>query len=169
MQYSSETKSLPPAKFLTISANLLKNALLDASRTDAKSKFRDIQAGKVIPLTYLELEDKSRVRFDLSMNHELYKGNLNFTTFRNSIALFIANAGEKLKAPEELRILQNQENPRSIVFNVFAITTENDEPSVLSLVAESSASEAAVHLQLTYLDTVQFQRQNTESESVDDA
>jgi hypothetical protein len=157
MQYSKETKSMPPAKFLTISANLLHNAFIKAGRTAAKRVYRDIEAGKVVPLTYLELEDKSMVRFDLSLNHKLYRGQLNFTSFRNGVALFIMNAGEVLREPDKLRIYQNQDNPRSIVFGVLAISTEDGEPSVLSLVADSSGEEAVVHLQLTYLDSVQFQ------------
>ncbi|MEE4108388.1 MAG: hypothetical protein V2I24_03515 [Halieaceae bacterium] len=156
MQYTSETKSLPPDQFLTISANLLNNKLLQAGRTEAKRVFRDIQDGKVVPITYLEMQDKSLVRFDLSLDYTHYRGHLNFTSFRTSLALWLHNAKETLEKPDGLRIYQDQNNPRSIMFGVLAITAEGDEPSILGLCADSSGSEAAIHLKLLYLDTVQF-------------
>lgn len=156
MQYTSETKSLPPEQFLTIAANLLNNKLLKVGRTEAKRVFRDIHSGRTVPITYLEMQDKSLVRFDLSLDHRCYRGHLNFTAFRTSLALFLSNARETLEKPDGLRIYQNQSNPRSIMFGVLAITAEDNEPSILGLCADSSGSEAAIHLQLMYLDTVQF-------------
>jgi len=157
MQYTSETKSLPPGKFLTIAVNLLNNALLKASRTDAKRLYRDVEAGKVVPLTYLKMEDEALVRFDLELDHARYRGDLNFKSFRTGLALLLSNAAKTLEQPESLRIYQNQQNPRSILFGVLAITSVNDEPSVLVLGADSSGGEAAVRLQLTYLDAGQFE------------
>lgn len=156
MQYTSETKSLPPDQFLTVSANLLHKKLLQAGRTEAKRVFRDIQDGKVIPITYLEMQDKSLVRFDLSLDHTHYRGHLNFTSFRTSLAVFLNNAKETLEKSDDLRIYQDQNNPRSIMFGVLAVTAEDDEPSILGLCADSSSGEAAIHLKLLYLDTVQF-------------
>jgi len=164
MQYTSETKSLPPDQFLTISANLLNNKLLKAGRTEAKRVFRDIQDGKVVPITYLEMQDKSLVRFDLSLDYSHYRGHLNFTSFRTSLALLLHNARETLEKPDGLRIYQDQNNPRSIMFGVLAVTAEDDEPSILGLCADSSGSEAAIHLKLLYLDTVQFQGSDPASE-----
>jgi hypothetical protein len=157
MQYTSETKSLPPAKFLTIAANLLNNALLKPDRAEAKRVFKDIQQGKVVPLTYLELEDKALVRFDLELNHQRYRGDLNFSSFRTGLALLLSNAGKTLENPESLHIYQADGNPRSILFGVVAITSVNDEPSVLVLGADSSGDDASVRLTLTYLDSVQFE------------
>lgn len=164
MQYTSETKSLPPHQFLTISGNLLNNKLLKVGRTEAKRVFRDIQDGKVVPITYLEMEDKSLVRFDLSLDHTHYRGHLNFTSFRTSLALLLHNAKETLEKSEGLRIYQDENNPRSIMFGVLAVTAEGDEPSILGLCADSSGGEAVIHLKLLYLDTVQFQGTETGSE-----
>ena len=157
MQYTSETKSMPPDRFLTVAANLLTNAFLKADRADAKRVFRDIQRGKVVPLTFLELEDKALVRFDLELNHELYRGGLNFSSFRTGLALLISNAAKTLEKPESLRIYQHQTNPRAILFGVLAVTSVDDEPSVLVLGADAASDEASVRLTLTYLDSVQFE------------
>lgn len=157
MQYTSETKSLPPAKFLTIAVNLLNNALLKANRAEARRVFREVQDGKVVPLTYLEMEDKALVRFDLELDHARYRGDLNFSSFRTGLSLLLSNAAKTLENPESLRIYQNQQNPRSILFGVLAITSVNDEASVLVLGADSSGEDASVRLQLTYLEAGQFE------------
>jgi hypothetical protein len=157
MQYRNETKSLPPAKFLTIAGNLLHNAIFKANRTEARRVFRDIEAGKVVPLTNLKLEDDSLVRFDLALDHRRYRGKMNFRNFRIGLGHLINNASKALETPDTLRIYQNPDNPRSIVFGVFSITSEGDKPSVLVLGADSSHAEAAVRLQLTYLDSVEFE------------
>jgi hypothetical protein len=159
MQNRSVTKSLSPPKFLTISGNLLRKSLILAKRTEAKRLYREIEAGKTVPLTYLELEDKSRVRFDLSLDHKMYRGTLNFTAFRDSVGILVANMGEALTEPESLRVYQNEENPRSMVFGVYGITVTNDEPSILALVVDTGRGDASVQLQLTYLDSVQFKQQ----------
>ncbi|MEE4279670.1 MAG: hypothetical protein V2I82_14480 [Halieaceae bacterium] len=159
MQYTTQTKSLPPQQFLTISGNLLRKSLVLASRTEAKRIFREIEAGKTVPLTYLELEDKSLVRFDLSLDHKMYRGSFTFKAFRDSVGLLVLNIGEALTEQESIRIFQEENNPRSMVFGVFAITVEEDQPSILSLVIDSSAGDASVELKLTYLDSVQFQQQ----------
>ena len=168
MQYQSQTKSLPPAKFLTIAANLLNNAILKASRTDAKRVFRAIEAGKRVPLTFLELEDKSRVRFDLALDHARYRGTMNFRNVRTGLALLISNAAKTLEKPDSLLIYQNHENPREVIFGVLAVTAEGDQPSILVLGANSSSGDASVLLQLTYLDSVQFEENLPDAAPADD-
>lgn len=165
MQYRSETKSLPPEKFLTIAANLLNNAFLKATRTQARQVFRALEAGKRVPLTYLRLEDKSLVRFDAALDHARYRGTLNFRSFRAGLAQLIANAATTLAQSEGLRIYQSEENPREIIFGVLAVTSDGDQPSVLVLGANSSSEDASVLLQLSYLDADQFEQNRARGEA----
>ena len=157
MQYVSETKSLPPAKFLTIAGNLLHNAVFKANRTDARRVYREIEQGKRVALTYLELEDKALVRFDLALDHERYRGTMNFRNFKIGLGHLLSNASKALESPEKLRIYHNPHNPREILFGVFAVTSEGDQPSLLVLGADSSSTDASVLLRLTYLDSIEFE------------
>lgn len=165
MQYVNETKSLPPAKFLTIAGNLLHNALFKANRTDARRVYREIEQGKRVALTYLEMEDKSLVRFDLALDRERYRGTMNLRNFKIGLGLLLSNASKALETPEKLRVYQNPNNPREIMFGVFAVTAEGDQPSVLVLGADSSSTDASVLLQLTYLDSVQFEETLADAEA----
>ncbi len=157
MQQNLETKSLPTDKFLTVAVNLLNNGFLEATRTEAKRIYREIEGGKTVPLTHLEMEDKSLVRFDVALNHELYRGTLSFSSFRTGLRLLLSNAAQALKEPEKLRTFRNEQDPNSMMFGVFAVTAEANQPSVLVLGAESGRGDAAVRLQLTYLDSAQFE------------
>lgn len=163
MQEQTQTQSLSTDKFLTISINLLNKAFLEASRTDAKRVYRSIEDGKTVPLTHLEMEDKSRVRFDLALDHTQYQGKLSYSSFRTGLTLLIARIADMLRAGEEFRTLQNEQNPRSVMFAVPVATTENDRPSVLVLGAESRSGEASLLLNLCYLDPTQFEAEQARS------
>lgn len=155
MQATSQS-SLSTDKFLTISVNLLNRAILEATRTDAKKIFRALAEGQTIALTQLELEDKSTVRVDLSMNDTLYPGRLNFRGFRTSLALLLRNAVEALQDPGSLRTFHNEENADSMLFGVTAVVVESGVPSVLALGAETGRGDASILLQLSFLDPKQF-------------
>lgn len=161
----TQTKSLSSDKFLTVAVNLLNKAFLEASRTEAKRTFRDIEGGKVVPLTYLELEDKSRVRFDLELNHEKYQGKLTFSSFRTGLTLLIAKIADTLRDGESFRTLQDENNPRSLLFMIPIATAEDGVPSVLMLGAESRQGEASTLLRLCYIDYSQFEQQQGETAS----
>lgn len=163
MQEQTQSQSLPTDKFLTISINLLNKAFLEASRTDAKRVYRSIEEGKTVALTHLEMEDKSRVRFDLALDHTQYQGKLSYGSFRTGLTLLIARIADMLRAGEEFRTLQNEQNPRSVMFAVPVATAENDLPSVLVLGAESRAGEASLLLNLCYLDPTQFEADQAHS------
>ena len=149
--------TLSTDKFLTISANILHKALIDSSRTDAKAIFRDVQEGKVVPLTRVRMEDGSEVRFDLSLDHSEYRGNFNFGAFRHGLAVLIAHIAEAVNDPAKLTTFGNQQDPRSVLFGVTAVTVEDGVSSVLALGADSAARAAAVQLKLMYLPHQQFE------------
>jgi hypothetical protein len=148
--------TLSSEKFLTIAANLIYKGLLDSSRTDAKNLYRDLYAGKSVPLTQVRMEDESLVRFDLVLDYSEYRGTLSFGTFRTGVAVLIGHIGEALKKPESLRTFRNQQNPRAALFGVTALTVEGGETSILALGADPAAAQSTVQLQLMYLPSEQF-------------
>lgn len=143
-------------KFLTVSVNVLHKELFEKPRTEAKGIYRDLQDGKVMPLTRLQMEDQSLVLFTLSLDSSEYRGKLNFGSFRTGLGVLISNIAEALKSPETLRTFHNQQNPRAMLFGVTALTVEEGETSVLALGADPSAGPTTVQLQLMYLPYEQF-------------
>lgn len=166
MSENTTSKSLPKDKFLTIAVNLLNNALLESSRTEAKSLFRDLEEGKTVPITTLEMEDKSRVRVDVALNHTLYRGRFNFGSFRTGLKLLLANCVEALKKPDEIKTFHSEQDVNSLMFGVMAVTVEDEKPSVLVMGAESGGGQPRIKLQLTYLDSLQFEEGLDSQDSV---
>ena len=85
----NKTQSVPQDQFLTMAANLLYKSFLESSRTKAKNVYKELVAGKTLPLTTVEMADKSTVRFDIALDHSEYRGNINFGAFRSSLTLLI--------------------------------------------------------------------------------
>jgi hypothetical protein len=147
-------------KFLTVAANLLHKALIEPSRVQAKGLFRQLQEGRCMPLTRLQLEDRSTVRFDLSLEHSAYVGRLTFGALRAGVSLLINNIGEGLRAGKTPPCYSSEHNPNLLLFGVTAVTVEDQKTSVLALGADLSRNEPVVELQLVYLDPSQFAVQN---------
>lgn len=151
-----ETQSMPREQFLTIAINLLHRAFMDAKRTDAKNLFKAVSEGKRVALTNLQMEDKSSVRFDLSMDHSEYAGTLNFGAFRSSLTALLSNLVDAVKEQREITTFGAEGDSANIIFGVTGVTVEKEIPSVLVLSTSTGGQEAAVMLRLMYLDYQQF-------------
>ena len=150
------TQSIPQEQFLTMAGNLLHRAFVDSTRTKAKSIFREIAAGKIVPLTSVEMEDKSTVRFDITLDHSEYLGSINFGAFRSSVAVLIASLGENLKKEEQIKVFTEQDNPNAMIFGVTAVTQESKEPNIMVLGANMASGNPSVLLKLMYINHEQF-------------
>jgi len=163
---SLQSSSMPQERFLRIATNLIYKSFLEASRDEAKKLFRDIEEGKRMPLVRVQMEDDSEVRFDVTLDNSLYDGRLNFTGFRNSLTVLVKNLHDTLENDEQaLKVFRDNDNPNNMMFGVLGITEEEGRVNVLALGADTSPNaEAAIHLQLMFLDKDQF-RQQAESNS----
>jgi hypothetical protein len=154
---SNSTQSIPQDKFLTMAANLLYKAFLDSSRTHAKNIYKELVAGKLIPLTTVQMEDKSTVRFSVALDHSEYQGSLNFGAFRSSLTLLISSLGESLGKEDEITVFSAHQDPNAMIFGVTAVTREEKQPNVMVLGADMSADNPTVTLKLMYIDHKQFE------------
>lgn len=151
-----ETQSIPREQFLTIAVNLLHRAFVEAKRDDAKNLFRAISEGKRVALTNVQMEDKSSVRFDLSVDISEYEGALNFGAFRASLTALMSNLAAALKSEQEIPTFSAQGDPDNIIFGVTGVNVDRGIPSVLVLSTQADARDAAIQLRLMYLDYNQF-------------
>ncbi|RLQ23214.1 hypothetical protein DWB85_04415 [Seongchinamella sediminis] len=151
-----ETQSMPREKFLTIAVNLLHRAFMEARRDDAKILYRELIEGRRAPLTRVQMEDKSTVRFDLSMDYSQYEGSLNFGAFRASLTALLGNLADAIKSGREITTFGAQGDPDNIIFGVTGVNVDRGIPSVLVLSTHSDPREAAIQLRLMYLDYQQF-------------
>lgn len=152
----TQTQTIPREKFLLMSVNLLHRALLETNRTQAKNLYRELSDGRAVHLTNVQMEDRSTVRFDLSLDHSEYRGKLNFGTFRTSLTVLIARLSDALREQRNISVFTAENDPNVMIFGVTGVTWQDGEPSVLVLGADSGAGQPSVMLKLMYLDHSQF-------------
>jgi hypothetical protein len=151
-----QSQTLPQDKFLTIAVNLINKALLEAGRTEAKNRFKELSQGRRLPLTQVQMEDKSLVRFDLALDHGEYDGKLNFGGFRTSVALLLKNLVDTLRESKPITVFSADNDNDVKLFGVTAVTVEDDKPNVMVLGSDSAGGQPLVVLRLMYLDPRQF-------------
>lgn len=151
-----QSHSLSTDKFLTVAANLLNKGFFESTRTAAKGIYRELKEGGTVKLTRVRMEDQSLIDFGLRMDYSEYRGRMSFGAFRSALGLLITNIAQALKEPDKIPLFTDEQNPRSVLFGITAVTVEGGEPSVLALAAETRAGHAAVLLKLLYLEPGQF-------------
>jgi len=162
-----ETQTLPRNQFLTISVNLLHRAFMQENRTKAKNLFKEIASGKRVPLTNVQMEDKSTVRFDLSLDHSEYQGTLNFGAFKASLGVLLGNLANAVQQQQDINTYGAEGNPENMIFGVTGVTVEREVPSVMVLSANTGGRDAAVMLRLMYLDYQQFLHSQEQAQQED--
>ena len=156
-----QSHTIPKEQFLTIAANLLYRSLLDASRTQAKRLFRELESGRTLALTDVKMEDGSTVRFKLALDHSEVDGKLNFGAFRASVTTLVHNLGETLRQEQpSIPVFTAEHRPEMSLYGVTAVTSEDDRPRVMVLGSDTEPGRAEIQLRLTYLSPDQFEMDN---------
>ena len=153
---TTETKSIPADQFLTMAINLLHKAFIEQGRTEAKKLYKTIAEGKIVPLTNVQMEDKSVVRFDVSLDHSEYQGKLNFGAFRASLSTTLANLAKAVQDGAKINTYTAENNENNMIFGISGVTMENDIPAVMVISTQVSDRGAAVMLRPMYLNYEQF-------------
>ena len=161
----SQNQTIPRDQFLTMATNLLHRSLLEAPRTDAKNLYRTMTKGEAVHITTVEMQDKSRVRFDVALDHTEFKGSVNFSAFRSSLALLVANLVKVLTEKTEITVFSAENDPNVMIFGVTAVTEEQGEANIMVLGADSSEGQPSVLLRLMYIDHSQFGDQTSGSDT----
>ena len=149
-------QTIPKEKFLLIAMNLLHREFIAATRTDAKNLFKEILDGRTVPITKVQMEDNSRVKFSLALDYSEYQGRLNYGAFRAGLATLLGNISQALQEDRDVAVFNPEQRPASMLFGITGVTVEDDKPRVLVLGADVGSGGPAVTLRLMYLDHHQF-------------
>tara|TARA_R110002110_G_scaffold415561_1_gene650727 strand:- start:22042 stop:22539 length:498 start_codon:yes stop_codon:yes gene_type:complete len=152
---SFQSQSIEQDKFLLMSANLMHKTFIEAARTDAKNVYKLLADGKPVHLTTVQMEDKSTLRCNLSLDPTEFCGKLNYGAFRASVATLIANVTQSVRDAKEVPVFNPQEGEGTTIFGVTAVTVEDEKPNVMVLGADFSRP-GDMMLTLMYLDPQQF-------------
>ncbi len=150
-----QNQSIPRDKFLLMAVNLLHKAFVEAQRTDAKNLYKTLAAGTLVRLTDVQMEDRSTLGVNLSLDRSEYCGKLNFGAFRASVGALIGNVGQTLKEGRDYPMF-GEAGDGNMIFGITAVTVEEEQPNVMVLGSQTHGADAAVTLRLMYLDPVQF-------------
>jgi hypothetical protein len=156
-----QSQSIPSDQFLLMSVNLLHKAFLEASRTDAKNLYKALAEGTLVRLTTVQMEDKSTLGVNLSLDHSEFRGKLNFGAFRASVGALIGKVGQTLKEEQDYPMFGGDEEGGAMIFGITGLTVEEQQPNVMVLASQTLGSDASVTLKLMYLDPSQFLEQAT--------
>jgi hypothetical protein len=154
---SAASHSLSQNQFVLVAANLIHRFLIEPGRVDAKKRFRDLEGGQLLALQTVEMEDKSRAQFGLSLDHSEYRGKLNYSAFRSSLEILLVNLSEALKAEKDVASFDSQEDGAAKIFAVTGPTVDAEQVNVLVLGMEPDSTGQATVLKLMYLDPAQFE------------
>ena len=154
-----QTQSIPTGKFLSMSANLLHRAFIEASRTSAKQSFRQLSDGGTLPIATVKMEDESTVRFRVVLDHSEFQGRFNDSAFRASLGTLLANIAGALREGKPVSTFAGSGGRDSVIFGISAVTMEEGSPRVMVLGADLGPPGAGILLRLMYLDPAQFEQQ----------
>lgn len=142
-----------PALMVMASA-LLKTRIVDSQRVVGKQYFRELEKGKPVLLSDVKLEDGSTVRFSVSMNTEEYRGQLNFSAFRNQLIMLIDTYAKFLKTEQEPRVMSDDSESQHVIF----VPVISQMQGVLNalVMAFEQRKDGEIRLQLMFVDPEQF-------------
>ena len=161
---NSQTKSISQEQFLLVSVNLLHRAFVNCTRADAKQRFRLMEAGQTVALPTVELEDKSRARFAVTLDMSEYRGRLNFSAFRTSLETLIGNMAESFKEKRQLSTFTSQDGRNTTVYGITGATVQRGQANVMMMGSDPVTEGDLMVLRLMYLDPAQFVQESQQEQ-----
>jgi hypothetical protein len=166
---ASQKASISTDQLATMSINLLHRALVEASRTEAKKIFRELDAGGRFALANIKMQDDAQVRFDVVLDRSEFRGELNFSRFREGFLALVADLVPQLQSEEPLHTFVAESvdatstDDGERLFAARGFTRHGDDVNVLMLAARPEPGHAIVTLRLMYFDAQQFQSSEASS------
>ncbi len=139
---------------MVLASSLFKACIIDAQRSEAKRYFRVLEEGKAVLLNNLKMEDGSQLRVSLDMNCTEFRGQLNFSSFRNQLLMLIDSYARFLEAGAAPRVLSDEEGTEHVIL-VPAISSAKGDTNAL-LMSVDQRQPGNLRLRLMFVDPEQF-------------
>ena len=143
-----------------LAAHLLHKTFIEATRTVSKGVYRRLLAGEVVPITELKLEDDQSVQLNMKLHTSAYRGDINFSRFRESIVALLQELLAALRTEGELKSFQATDAAGvAMTTRLLAAsgpTQQGADVNVLMVAMTPSDSEPRVVAELMYMDPDQF-------------
>ena len=152
-----------------LAVNLLHKAFIEATRTVSKRLFRQLETGDEVAVTQLELDDKQTVQLLMKLDASEYRGDLNFSAFRDSVAALLTELVTTLQEEGALRTLQATEADAPVgethLLAAMGPTQHGADINVLMVSLSPSQVQPAITVSLLYMNPDQFRSSETLGES----
>ncbi len=126
---SYQQVSLNPKLLLAaVNENLNRHFYAD-SRDSAKSLYNEISKGSSTPFMRIDTGEAGEVFCELSLDHTLYVGKLNFGKFRKALAMMMLGIKTRIESDQPLGAMSSDSG--EIMFNIPGIVKEDDQMNVI--------------------------------------
>ncbi|WP_374973413.1 hypothetical protein [Spongiibacter marinus] len=149
MNVNIETPAL-----MLLASSLIKQCIIDGQRSDGKRFFRALEAGKAVLLNDVKLEDGSVLRVSLDMNYDEFRGQLNFSAFRNQLIMLVDSYARFLKTGNAPRVMSDQEGQEHVIFVPVISETKGQMNALVLGVDQRQAGN--LRFRLMFVDPDQF-------------
>lgn len=162
-----KTVNLDLVKILNLGCNILHQAFVVAKENEAKTRLKELKAGKSVKIGALTLTAKPRedgaavpppieMPLRLALDYSEFVGPFNFPAFRQALAAMLQRIGKTMKDKGDLNILTNPQNNSALVHQPGVINS-NGQFNVLVLTIEPAANKDIV-LRLMFVDPNQYEQ-----------
>lgn len=151
------TQSISQDQLLAIAANILDKAFFDSSRILAKRRYQALEKGDRVFLINIAMEDRSELAVDVRLDRTELQSKLNFSSFRDVLALLLGATSQLLKAKQPLPVFSTEDNGRwGYLIPAVYRGDVRDEILILGL---DTRRPGKLTLDLMFIDPAQFQAQ----------
>ena len=144
--------NISPKELLVSIHQNLRARFFDATKTQSKQAFNELNEHKKIPLIEISSPKLGDVVGVLSMDSSDYVGKLNYSAFRDALGSHINRCAEKLKNEEDLNIFTSEETG-AMLFNIPGIVQVDDHVNILVTgIEQRKAGEIDIKLMFLHPD-----------------
>ena len=124
--------------------------ILQASKSVAEDLYVKLAAGKALPFMEISSPDLGDVSCDLALDHTQFVGKLNFSHFRNALALHMQQIAATLANKEDLSVFTSEESD-DIIFYLPGVIEDGGTMNVLVTGVEQRV-DGKMTIRLMFLD-----------------
>ena len=153
---NKENIDLNIVELVGLSANILNNLFIKASKDSAKSVFKDLKQGKNFPLGDVTIQGKIKSAFDLDMDYSEFKGpGFNFDAFHLALTSILKQIDIVFKKKGDLNMLSSEDN--TLIFNLPGAITIKDQLNVMVLGIALGNLEK-ITIKLMFMEPEQYEK-----------
>ena len=143
-------------RYVTVAANLLHAAFINAPRAQARRHFARLHGGNVLDLAKLGFGDGGEVQFRLALDYSEYRGKIGFPVFRSALQKLLGQLAQRVRLKEEIPVLTSEQSAE-VLFALPAFLQADGQVNVLML-GVGAPEPGITTLKLQYLNPEQFRK-----------